>query len=505
MPPSPQPAPVPPLPRASSWWPRARLLGSEPLGVRAARRRGALGFVAGVAVGVLAAGLIATAAADPGDRAATRPPPAPAEHSRYAKLDAFARALTIIEQYYVRPVDTERLIHAAIRGIARELDPHTDYLDPEAARLLQEDIDGAFGGVGLVVNLAADDRGRVYIEVREVLARGPAAAAGVAVGDRIVQIDGRGVAQFPDLGAAVAAMRGREGTRVRVTLERAATGQADELVLTRARVEAEPVAARRLGQSELAVVRLRDFSDGAAADVRAAIEEIEAERGQLLRGIVLDLRDNGGGLLDEAIALADLFVRSGPLVRTRGRDGRVLDRAFARGPGTREDLGLVVLINKGTASAAEIVAGALQDHGRALIVGERSYGKGSVQAPFPIADGSVLKLTIALYYTPDDRLIQARGVAPDVHVGGPGAQESGGVAWLTRDTRGEIAPERAEPRHLRPEDFERAAAAAAPPEALDAAAAAGDDVQLRVAVQHLAALVEVPQARGIPRGRLRRR
>ena len=195
---------------------------------------------------------------------------------------------------------------------------------------------------------------------------------------------------------------------------------------------------------------------------------------------MIDLRDNGGGLLDEAIGIVDLFVSEGPIVRTRGRRGIMIDEARSHRIGTDSDLPLVILVNKGSASASEIVAGALQDHKRALIIGERTYGKGSVQAPFELDDGSMLKITTALYYTPKDRLIQASGITPDVYVGTapPEALQQG-------DSRPEIEPERAHPRHLKPEDFGRIAESLVDETA--AIRAAADDQQLRTAVQHLKA------------------
>jgi len=197
------------------------------------------------------------------------------------------------------------------------------------------------------------------------------------------------------------------------------------------------------------------------------------------------LRDNGGGLFDQAVAVADLFLSRGVIVRTRGRRGKVLDRARATAGGTRADVPLVVLINKASASASEIVAGALQDHHRALIVGERSYGKGSVQSPFRLGDGSVLKLTVALYYTPDDRLIQAAGIKPDIRVGPRREPYVDGLPTLD--------PERADPMHLRPEAFGRppsdAAAEDSDPKAGlgPALQSAGEDAQLAVAGEHLLA------------------
>lgn len=427
---------------------------------------------------------------------AAAPTPAPGTHSRYQKLDMFARALSIVEQHYVRPVDGEQLMYAAIRGLVSELDPHSNFLVPAEARLLREDIEGVFGGVGMVVVLGRDPDGTRYLDVRDVIPDSPADDADIVTGNRITRVDGKSIAQFPDLQRAITTIRGEPGTTIRVTVEDRARGVSRTVALVREVIDPPAVEIRSLGQG-IASLRLREFSEDAGRELGDAITRLRREASEApkggkapgLRGIVLDLRDNGGGLLDEAIAIVDLFVDEGVIVRTRGRRGVIVDEARARRPGTEADVPLVVLVNKASASASEIVAGALQDHGRALIIGERTYGKGSVQAPFELEDGSLLKLTTSLYYTPDDRLIQASGITPDVHVGvaPPGALPLG-------DSRPELAPERDAPRHLRPEDFGRLM-----PSTIDdspAVRAAGDDLQLRAAVQHLVAWDRVrPQRR----------
>lgn len=447
----------------------------------------------GMLFGAGLTGYVQSATAQPVRAEAART--APADYSRYRKLDMFARALTILENHYVRPVDSEKLIYGAIAGLVAELDPHSEFLPPTEARLLREDIEGSFGGVGMVVILRqeTEPQARYVLEVREVVAKGPAERAGVVVGDLIAAIETKPIGHFFDLRRAIMAMRGQPGTKVSFTLERPAPkvdGKPGKpsvraVTVTREFIDSPAVTSRPLAEG-LGYVRLRDFSETSARELSDAIAGLRDNGGRDgLSGVVLDLRDNGGGLLDQAIAIVDLFVNEGPIVRTRGRRGEQLDEARAT-PGQRwSRLPLVVLVNKSSASASEIVAGALQDHRRALIVGERTYGKGSVQAPFELGDGSLLKLTIALYYTPNDRLIQASGIQPDVVVGADFRPY--------KDSHPELEPERAQPRHLKPEEF------GYPPVALEddspAVRAAGEDAQLRVAVQHLHALVQVP-ARG---------
>ncbi|MEZ4429137.1 MAG: S41 family peptidase [Nannocystaceae bacterium] len=443
---------------------------------------GLLGVLVGAALG---AGLAVAVAAP---RAQPQAPPV--DYSRYQKLDLFARSLVTIENHYVRPVDGERLIYAAITGLTSELDPHSEFLPPKAARMLREDIEGSFGGVGMVVVMAREARPRVrtVLEVREVVAGGPADKAGVRPGDRITSIEGKPVGHFYDLRRAIMRMRGEPGTQVSFELETpppaGASGEAAptsrRVTVTRAFIDAPAVTATYLGEG-IGHVRLRDFSETAARDLASAISTLQREAGDSgLSGLVLDLRDNGGGLLDQAVSVTDLFVDAGVIVRTRGRQGQLLDEQRARGPSRWGQLPLAVLVNKASASASEIVAGALQDHRRALIIGERTYGKGSVQAPFDLGDGSMLKLTIALYYTPDDRLIQASGIHPDLVVG------TKLVPY--EDSIPELEPERADPRHLKPEDFGRAPDKDGEGPAL---AAADGDAQLRAAVEHLRALARL--------------
>lgn len=331
----------------------------------------------------------------------------PVRSSPFANLTVFARALSHIEAAYVEPIDQDRLIRGAIRGMVESLDPHSAYFDPEQHRLFRSLSTGRFAGVG--VEISVDDG---WLVVVSAFPDGPAARAGVLPGDRFLSIAGR-PARDIRLEEAVRLMRGEPGTTVEVALRREGSEQAVQVTLTRAVVEVRAVSARLL-PGGLLYVQIRTFQETTTHELRAALDEaVSSTRGDV-RGLLLDLRNNGGGLLDEGVLVADEFLDDGVIVTTRGRGGDVRHEARARRAGTRPPWPIVVLVNGLTASAAEIVAGALRDHGRAVIAGERTFGKGSVQNLVELPDGSAIKITTARYYTPSGRSIQAEGIAPDV-------------------------------------------------------------------------------------------
>lgn len=335
----------------------------------------------------------------------------PASASPYRNLSTFARALAHIELSYVATVDQDKLVYGAIRGMVRTLDPHSDYLDPEQYRVLASDTRGRFGGVGVEIDVRDG-----WLTVTAVFPGGPAQRADVQVGDRFVSIDGFRARDMP-IEEAVRRMRGEPGTEVRVSLRRDDDRPALETTLRREIISVDAIEARVLEDRHV-YVRLRVFQETTTselADVLDHASESLRERGGI-RGLLLDLRDNPGGLLDQAISVADEFLEEGVIVSTRGRDGRELSVASARRSGTRPAFPIVVLVNGYTASAAEIVAGALHDHRRALIVGTRTFGKGSVQNVIELPDASALKLTVARYYTPSGHSIQAQGIEPDVTI-----------------------------------------------------------------------------------------
>jgi carboxyl-terminal processing protease len=331
--------------------------------------------------------------------------------STYQKLAIFARALAHIEQSYVSEVDTERLMYGAIRGMLGVLDPHSSFMDPQEARILSDDSQGEYAGIGVEIDVRDG-----WLTITAVLADGPAYRAGLKPGDRFLTIGADSARDMP-IDQAQQRMRGEPGTQVRVTVRRSGVPDALDLVLTRALIEVQAVQARVL-PDRVVYLRLRVFQESAAAELRRALDQaVESTAGHGgVAGVVLDLRDNPGGLLSSAVLVADEFLEEGVIVSTRARGGRLVREQRAAAAGTRPNWPMVVLLNGYSASAAEIVAGALHDHRRAVLVGTRTFGKGSVQNVIDLPDGSALKLTTALYYTPSGRSIQAQGIEPDVVV-----------------------------------------------------------------------------------------
>lgn len=332
----------------------------------------------------------------------------PRTASPYHKLAIFARVLTHIERSYVDKVEDDEIITGAIKGMVRTLDPHSSFLTPEEFKVLQADTRGRFGGVGLEVGVRDD-----VLTVISPIDGSPAAEAGIEPGDQIITIQGRSTRTM-SIDEAVQIMRGETGTEVTITIRRAGRTEPFDVTLQRREIEVESVKAELLAPG-YPRIWVRGFQDGTAADIEDAIERLTLEGGGL-DGVVLDLRRNPGGLLEEAVRVADLFIAKGMIASTRGRNEIVLQEFHARERGTLADVPLVVLIDGASASAAEIVAGAIQDHGRGLLVGMPTFGKGSVQSIIPLNQGAGLKLTVALYYTPLGRSIQAEGVTPDVVV-----------------------------------------------------------------------------------------
>ncbi len=334
---------------------------------------------------------------------------APARRSPFEPLSIFARALAYVETAYVEPVDQKNLVYGAIRGLADSLDPHSVFLDPEEYEILKSDAEGRFAGVGVEVSMREG-----WLTVLSVFEGGPAAMAGLQPGDRFLTIDGQD-ARDVRLYDAVRQIRGEPGTTVEVTVRREGRQDAIEASLTRAFIDIEPVETQLLERG-IVYVRIKAFQEGTGRALSDALDQavVELRRRGGVRGLLLDLRDNGGGLLHEAVLVSDEFLATGAIVSTRGRSGQMIKEYSARRAGTRPKWPMVVLLNEYTASASEIVAGALRDHQRAILVGVRSFGKGSVQNVFDLPGGSAIKLTTARYYTPSGRSIQAEGITPDL-------------------------------------------------------------------------------------------
>ena len=322
-------------------------------------------------------------------------------------LKIFAEIFGKIKSDYVEDIDDSQLLNDAIKGMLDGLDPHTVYLDPESFREMNIDTHGEFGGLGLEVTM---ENG--VIRIVAPIDDTPAHKAGLKSGDLIISMDGVQVKGL-SLAESVSLMRGKPGSEIVLTIVRKDRPEPFEVTLKRAIIQLESVRAELL-ETGFGYVRVIQFQIGTATSLRQQLARLAREAGTALKGLVLDLRDNPGGVLDGAIQVSDTFLRDGLIVSTRGRaeDSEV---TFSASPKDYlNDAPLVVLVNGGSASASEIVAGALQDHGRALILGTTTFGKGSVQTILPMLNGAALKLTTARYYTPNDRSIQATGITPDV-------------------------------------------------------------------------------------------
>jgi len=330
----------------------------------------------------------------------------------YRQLEVFGLVLDRIRDEYIEAPDETELIRAAIQGMLTSLDPHSTYLSPESFAEVREDTSGTFGGLGIEVTMEEG-----LVKVLSPYDDTPAARAGILANDYIVEIDGQQVFGMT-LDEAVEMMRGEIGTDIDIVISREGAAQLIELTLTRDIIEVAAV--RWSFEREVPIIRLSGFSGQAYSGLDNAIREIfEETEGEAPAGIVLDLRNNPGGLVDQAQFVADAFLDQGAVVLTRGRIPSQNSRYDAQ-PDELDAMltgvPLIVLINGGSASAAEIVAGALQDQGRATLVGTRSFGKGSVQSIIPLGFDGAMRLTTARYYTPNNRSIQALGIRPDIEV-----------------------------------------------------------------------------------------
>ncbi|RMG42410.1 MAG: S41 family peptidase [Candidatus Dadabacteria bacterium] len=328
----------------------------------------------------------------------------------YDQLKIFTDVMAIVQRDYVTPVSNKKLIEGAIKGMLQTLDPHSGYLDPDFYQDLQVQTKGEFGGLGIEITIKDG-----LLVVVAPMEGSPAEKAGIKAGDAIVKIEGKFTKDF-SLVDAVKRLRGPRGTPITISVQRKGVPGLIDITVVRDIIKVTSVRSRYLGDG-LGYVRISQFMEQTADDLHKALEKLKAASdNKELRGIILDLRNNPGGLLTQAIRVSDMFLDGGLIVYTDGRVESQKQKFFAHREGTEPDYPIIVLINGGSASASEIVAGALQDHGRALVLGTQSFGKGSVQTITPLENGGALTLTTALYYTKSGRSIQATGIKPDIVV-----------------------------------------------------------------------------------------
>src|SRR5713226_37319 len=327
--------------------------------------------------------------------------------SSYEDLETFANVLALVQKNYVEPVSTERLINGAITGMLASLDPHSAYLTPDLYRDLEVETRGRFGGLGIEITIKND-----LLTVVAPIEGTPAYQAGIKAGDQIIKINDdftKGMA----LTDAVKLMRGPRGSKIHLTIHRDSVPDLFTVAVTREVIKIQSVKTKNL-KDGYAYIRITTFQDGTSDDVEKAMAKFQKENHGRIKGLVLDLRDDPGGLLNQAVRVSDEFLDGGLIVYTQGRLESQQQKYFAHKKKDSQDYPMVVVVNGGTASASEIVAGALQDQRRAIIEGTQTFGKGSVQTILPLDDNSALRLTTARYYTPSGRSIQALGIVPDI-------------------------------------------------------------------------------------------
>ena len=330
------------------------------------------------------------------------------ERSIYKDLKTFNEVLDMVQKNYVEEVDSKKLLEGAINGMMKSLDPHSTYMTAEMYKDLEVETRGSFGGIGIEITIKKD-----VLTVVSPIEDTPAYNAGIKAGDHIIQIDGKSTKDITIM-EAVKKLRGPKDSKVTVTIMREDMAKPKDFVITRSIIKIKSVKSK-IYDDHIGYIRVSSFQERTADDLKKELKDIKAKTG-VLEGIILDLRNNPGGLLDQAVAVADVFLKSGVIVTTRGRTRNMETKSVAKDDGDKPTCPIIVIVNEGTASAAEIVSGALQDNGRALVLGTQTFGKGSVQSVIPLEDGAALKLTTAKYYTPSGRSIQAEGIKPDIIV-----------------------------------------------------------------------------------------
>jgi len=331
-----------------------------------------------------------------------------ATREAYEKLKLFADVLDIVEKNYVEEVKTEDLIYGSIKGMLETLDPHSSFMTPDDFKELQVETKGVFSGIGIEITLKDG-----VLTVVSPIEGTPADKAGLKAGDRILKIDGKTTKNM-SLTEAVKKLRGPRGTKVTISILREGWAEVKDFALVRDVIPIHSVKHKTMEEG-YGYVRIINFQDKTSQDLKSALDDLE-QQNKPLKGLILDLRNNPGGLLDQAVRVADEFIEEGIVVYTDGRIKSQNVRFTAHGGEKPHPYPIIILVNEGSASASEIVAGALQDHKKAIILGAQTFGKGSVQTVIPLDDGSGLRLTTARYYTPGGRSIQAKGITPDIIV-----------------------------------------------------------------------------------------
>ncbi len=327
----------------------------------------------------------------------------------FEDLKVFSDVFGIVQKEYVEETKPKALVYGAIKGMLETLDPHSAFMTPETFKEMQEETRGRFEGIGIEITVKDG-----ILTVVSPIEGTPAFRAGIVAGDQILKIEGE-VTKNMTLPDAVKRLRGQKGTKVNVTIMREGFTKPQEFTLTRDVIPVRSVRSELIDKN-IGYIRIAQFQEKTDADFDKAIKGLEEESKGNLKGLILDLRNDPGGLLDQAVKVTDRLIDSGLIVSMEGRKEDTKIKFNAHSQGTISPYPLVVLINGGSASAAEIVAGAIQDHGRGILLGTQSFGKGSVQTIFPLKDGSGLRLTTARYYTPSGRSIQAKGIVPDIIV-----------------------------------------------------------------------------------------
>ena len=329
--------------------------------------------------------------------------------SQYQDLQLFTDVLSIVRRDYVEEVPMKKLIYGAINGMLASLDPHSSFMPPDMYKEMKIDTRGEFGGLGIEITIRNG-----LLTVVSPIEDTPAYRVGIKAGDRILKIENRYTKDMTIMDA-VKMMRGPAGSKVTITVMRDSFDKPKDFTITRENIKIKSIKYRTL-EDGYGYVRITQFQEHSAGDLEKALNKLHTENGGKLKGLILDLRNNPGGLLEQAAKVADTFLSKGLIVYTEGREKSSQMSFSAHQKGTEPSYPMVVLINGGSASASEIVAGALQDHKRAILLGTQSFGKGSVQTIIPLSDDSGLRLTTARYFTPNGTSIQARGITPDIVV-----------------------------------------------------------------------------------------